>query len=68
MHSVKDSAPEFRRLIDHVDLTGDGVDELVLEGWRAGSDTYLVIMKYEGRRWREVARGGTSWCADAAKR
>ena len=68
VHTVKDSAPEFRRLIDHADLTGDGVDELVLEGWRAGSDTYLVIMKYEGRQWREVARGGTSWCADAAKR
>jgi hypothetical protein len=26
-----------------------------------------VIMKYEGGRWRETARGGTSWCADAAK-
>lgn len=68
VHTVKDSAPEFRRLIDHADLTGDGVDELVLEGWRAGSDTYLVILKYEGTRWREVARGGTSWCADEAKR
>ena len=68
VHTARDSAPEFRRLIDHADLTGDGVDELVLEGWRAGGDTFLVIMKYEGRRWREVARGGTSWCADAAKR
>lgn len=68
VHSARDSAPEFRRLVDHADLTGDGVNELVLEGWRAGGDTYLVIMKYEGRWWREVARGGTSWCADAAKR
>jgi hypothetical protein len=67
VHTAKDSVPEFRRLIDHVDLTGDGVDEIVLEGWRAGGDTYLVIMKYDGGRWRETARGGTSWCADEPK-
>ena len=67
VHTARDSVPEFRRLIDHVDLTGDGVDEMVLEGWRADGDTYLVIMKYGAGRWREVARGGTSWCADAAK-
>ena len=68
VYAGKDSVAEFRRLIDHADLTGDGVDEIVLEGWRAGSDTYLVIMKYDAGRWREVARGGTSWCADPPKR
>jgi hypothetical protein len=67
VHAARDSVPEFRRLIDHVDLTGDGVDEIVLEGWRAGGDTYLVIMKYDAGRWHETARGGTSWCADEAK-
>lgn len=67
VHTAKDSVPEFRRLIDHVDLTGDGVDEIVLEGWRAGGDTYLVIMKYDAGRWHEAARGGTSWCADAPR-
>ena len=68
VHTARDSVPEFRRLIDHVDLTGDGVDEIVLEGWLAGSDTYLVVMKYEAGRWKEVARGGTNWCADEPKR
>jgi hypothetical protein len=68
VHAAKDSVAEFRRLIDHVDLTGDGVDEIVLEGWLAGGDTFLVIMKYDGGRWSEVARGGTSWCVDGAKR
>jgi hypothetical protein len=67
VHTAKDSVPEFRRLIDHADLTGDGVDEIVLEGWRTGGDTYLVIMKFDAGRWHEVARGGTSWCADAPK-
>jgi hypothetical protein len=68
VHVARDSVPEFRRLIDHVDLTGDGIDEMVLEGWLAGGDTYLVIMKYEGTQWREVARGGTSWCADGPRK
>jgi hypothetical protein len=51
-----------------VDLTGDGVDEIVLEGWRAGGDTYLVVMKYDAGRWHEVARGDNTWCADPPKR
>ena len=67
VHTAKDSVPEFRRLIDHADLTGDGVDEIVLEGWRSGGDTYLVVMKFAGGRWTEIARGATSWCADAPK-
>jgi hypothetical protein len=68
VHSVGDSTPEFRRYIDHVDLTGDGVDEIVLEGWRAGGDSFLVIMKYGAGRWHEIARGANNWCADAPKR
>jgi hypothetical protein len=64
LHSAKDSVPEFRRLIDHVDLTGDGVDEIVLEGWSAGSDSYLLVMRYVNGKWREIARGANSWCAD----
>ena len=68
LHVPGDTAREFRRLIDHADLTGDGVDEIVLEGWRNGSDSYLVFMQYRIGRWREVARGATSWCADSAKK
>jgi hypothetical protein len=63
-HVATDSEPEFRRLIDHVDLTGDGVDELLLEGWRQRGESFLVIMQFTGGRWREVARGTNSWCAD----
>jgi hypothetical protein len=64
VHVPGDSTREFRRLIDHVDLTGDGVDEIVLEGWRLGSDSYLIILRYTGGHWREIARGASSWCAD----
>jgi hypothetical protein len=63
-HVPGDSAREFRRLIDHADLTGDGVDEIVLEGWQNGGDSYLIFLRYQLGHWREVARGATSWCAD----
>jgi hypothetical protein len=63
-HAATDSEPEFRRLIDHADLTGDGIDELLLEGWRQGGESFLVIMQFTGGRWRETARGINSWCAD----
>jgi hypothetical protein len=65
VHVPGDSAREFRRLIDHVDLTEDGVDEIVLEGWKLGSDSFLVILRYTDGRWHEIARGATSWCSDS---
>jgi len=67
VHSAGDSAPEFRRLIDHLDITGDGVDELLLEGWRHGGESYLLFLRYSDGKWREMARGTSSWCADPKK-
>ena len=64
VHSADDSLPEFRRFIDHVDITGDGVDELLLEGWENGGDSFLLFMRYTNGRWREMARSEASWCAD----
>ncbi len=66
-HVPRDTAREYRRLIDHLDLTGDGVDEIVLEGWHTGSDSYLVFLQYHDGHWREIARSATSWCADRKK-
>jgi hypothetical protein len=68
IHSADDSLPEFRRYIDHADITGDGVDELLLEGWENGGDSFLLFLRYTNGRWREMARGETSWCADPRKR
>jgi hypothetical protein len=64
IHSAEDTMPEFRRLIDHADITGDGVDELLLEGWENGGDSYLLFLRFTNGKWREMARGATSWCAD----
>jgi len=68
VHSADDSLPEFRRFIDHLDITGDGVDELLLEGWANGGDSFLLFLRYRDGRWREMARGETSWCSDARRR
>jgi hypothetical protein len=64
VYVARDTAPEFRRLIDHLDLNGDGVDEIVLEGWRDGGDSYLLILQFAAGRWKEASRSATSWCGD----
>ncbi|HET6228490.1 MAG TPA: hypothetical protein VFE05_00345, partial [Longimicrobiaceae bacterium] len=64
LYVARDSAPELRRFIDHLDLDGDGVDEIVLEGWRDSGESALLIFQYTGGRWKETARSATSWCGD----
>lgn len=68
-HGVSGSAAsaEFFRFIDHLDVTGDGVDEIMLERWQNDGDTYLLVMKYTGGRWQEIYRGRTSWCLDVKR-
>jgi hypothetical protein len=58
---------EYRRYIDHLDMTGDGVDEIILEGWKSGGDTFLSILGYQDGQWSEVFRGRSSWCLDVHK-
>jgi hypothetical protein len=67
VHVAEGAVPEIRRLIDHADLTGDGVDEIVLEALRADGDSYLVVLSYGEGKWREIARGATSWCVDTPR-
>ena len=54
----------FRRYFDHLDLTGDGVDEIILEGWPYGGDTFLSVLGWKDGRWREVFRTRPNWCLD----
>jgi len=58
---------QYRRYVDHLDVDGNGVDEIVLEGWQYGGDTYPMIMRYNDGRWVEVFRGPTTWCLDEKK-
>lgn len=54
----------FRRYSDHADLTGDGIDEIVLEGWQYRGDTFLLVVGFVNGEWREVFRSRTNWCLD----
>lgn len=57
----------YRRYVDHLDLTGDGVDEIVLEGWEAGGDTYLMVLSFAEGRWGEAFRGNGTWCVEKSR-
>lgn len=59
---------EFRRYIDHLDVNGDGVDEIVLEGWQFAGETFVSILGYSNGEWREVFRGRSSWCLSKPKK
>jgi hypothetical protein len=66
-HAVSGDAKtvEFQRLIDHVDVNGDGVDELVVEAWKYGAPNELVVLSYKAGQWHESLRVKQSWCLDA---
>jgi len=68
-HGVNGSADdaEYRRYLDHLDIDGDGVDEIVLQGWRRAGDTFLEILAFRGGAWTPVFRGRESWCLDEKK-
>ena len=59
---------EFRRYIDHLDLNGDGVDEIVLEGWQFAGETFVSVLGYSNGEWSEVFRGRASWCLSRPKK
>jgi hypothetical protein len=69
MHAVKGAAAsaEYRRYVDHLDLTGDGVDEIFLEGWQYGGDTQLLVLSYRSGHWTEIFRGRSNWCLDGRR-
>ena len=68
-HSASGSvgSAEFRRYIDHLDLNGDGVDEIVVEGWQYAGETFVAVLSYSNGEWRESFRGRSSWCLSKPK-
>ena len=65
-HAVSGDAKtvEFQRLIDHADVNGDGVDELILEAWKYGAPNALVVLSFKAGMWHESLRVKQSWCLD----
>ncbi len=61
------AAAAFRRYFDHLDLDGDGVDEIVLQGWQFGGDTFLSVLGWREGKWQEIFRTRANWCLDERK-
>jgi hypothetical protein len=57
----------FRRYYDHLDIDGDGIDEIVLQGWQYGGDTFLSVLGWRGGKWQEIFRTRPNWCLDERK-
>lgn len=53
---------EFQRLLDHLDITGDGTNEVFLESWRYASDNDLVVLSRSSGKWHELLRVKQQWC------
>lgn len=54
---------ESIRLVNHADLDGDGVAEIIAEAWQYGGTPNLVMLKWGAGRWRETFRLPMEWCA-----
>jgi hypothetical protein len=65
-HAVNGDARsvEFQRLVNHVDLNGDGADEIIVEAWKYASDNDLVVLSFKSGKWQEVLRVKQDWCLD----
>jgi hypothetical protein len=61
------AAAAFRRYFDHLDVDGDGVDEIVLQGWQFGGDTFLSVLGWREGKWQEIYRTRANWCLDERK-
>jgi hypothetical protein len=68
VHAAKGDAKsvEFQRLVNHVDVNGDGADEIIVEAWKYGSDNDLVVLSFKGGKWQEVLRVKQDWCLAAS--
>ncbi|MBX9928657.1 MAG: hypothetical protein K2X99_07050 [Gemmatimonadaceae bacterium] len=67
IHSGEVKSVEYRRLLNQLDVDGDGIDELVAEAWRFGSSSDLVILGWRTGAWRELLRVPQRWCATPEK-
>lgn len=57
----------FQRLLNHADLDGDGIDELLIEESTYAGRPEFVVLKHAGGKWRGVFRISQDWCLDAKK-
>jgi hypothetical protein len=57
----------IQRLLNHADLDGDGVDEILIEESKYAGAPEIAVLKYTQGKWRAVFRVSQDWCLEAAK-
>jgi hypothetical protein len=55
---------EYRIYLNHLDLTGDGVQEIVVEARQVGGGAAVAVLGYQNGSWVEVFRSRSGWCLD----
>jgi hypothetical protein len=60
-HKGAEATAADRRLVDQLDLDGDGVSEVIAEGHYYESNDYFIYKKQRGQ-WRSVYQGGGGGC------
>ncbi len=58
----------FQRVLNHADLDGDGVDEILVDESTFGGGSEFMILKHAQGRWRGVFRISQNWCLDKRER
>lgn len=53
---------ESQRIVNYVDLDGDGINELFLEAWKFAGVPSIGVLSYSDGRWREGFRVALNWC------
>jgi hypothetical protein len=60
-HRAASEEPEQRDFVDQVDLDGDGVAEVIAEGFYPEANDYVIYKRRQGR-WVSVYQGGGGGC------
>jgi hypothetical protein len=61
VHTTGEAEVQYRRLVDVLDLDGDGVAEILVQGLYYESHNYMIYKKAAGQ-WRVVYEGGGGGC------
>jgi hypothetical protein len=57
---------EYRVYLNHLDLTGDGVQEILIEARQVGGGAAVAVLSYQNGGWSEVFRSRSGWCLDSS--
>jgi hypothetical protein len=58
---------EYRVYLNHLDLTGDGVQEILVEARQVGGGAAVTVLSYQSGSWAEVFRSRSGWCLDGGR-